>query len=174
MYSAYPADGGRFYLRLLLTEVTGCKAYDCAKTLPNGTVREPFRDAAASRGLLHDDRDRYLAFEEACPRATTSAISRLFATILAYCSTGSPRTMWNTFSPHLSAEVSEEAIEVAVFQPDEDLRAVGSSLAAFPSVPKISHFRTNAPEKAQSPEFAAGPQKVFAYTHTPYLTMSRQ
>ena len=82
--------------------------------------------------------------------------------------------MWDTFSPHLSSGGSEESTESAVFQLDEDLRAVGSSLAAFPSIPQISHLRTNAPKNAQSPEFAAGPQKVYADTHTPDLTMSRK
>ena len=83
MYSASPSEGGRFYLRLFLTEVTGCKSYDCAKTLPDGTVCGAFREAAASRGLLHDDRERYLAFEEAASHATPRALSMLVATILA-------------------------------------------------------------------------------------------
>ena len=86
---------------------------------------------------------------------------------------GSPRTMWDTFSPLRSTGGSEEAIEVAVFQLDEVLRAVGSSIAALPAVPKISHLRMNAPKNALSPEFATWPQKDFADTHTPYLTMRR-
>ena len=93
MYSSDPAEGERFCLRLFLTDVTGCDSYDCAKTLPIGAVCEAFLESAADRGLPYDDRERYFAFEEAGSRATPGALSRLFATILAYCAPGSPRTM---------------------------------------------------------------------------------
>ena len=131
MYSASPAEGDRFYLRLWLTEGTGCKSYDCAETLPNGTVCETFREAAAARGLPNDDKERYIAFEEAAPHATPRALSRIFATILAYCAPGSPRTMWGAFAPHLSDGGSDEAIEQSVSHLNENLRDVGRSHAAF-------------------------------------------
>ena len=70
MCPAGPLEGGRFCFRLLITEASGCTPYDCLKTLPGGTVCETFREAAAARGLLRDDRGRFLAFEEAASHAT--------------------------------------------------------------------------------------------------------
>ena len=67
MCSADPVEGGPLPLRLSLSDVTDRKSYGCAKTLPNGTVCETFREADASRGLLYDGREHYIAFEEAPP-----------------------------------------------------------------------------------------------------------
>ena len=169
MYSADPADGERFFLRLLLTEVTGCKSYDCVGTLPNGSICEAFREAAAPRGLLYDDRERYIAFDEDSSHATPGALSMIFATILAYCAPGSPRTMWGTFAQHLAEDGSDEAIDKSLFQLNEDLRSVGSSLAVFPSLPQLSHERLKRQDGAQSSEFETAPQKVFADTHIPLI-----
>ena len=146
MYSSDPSHAGRFYLRLLQTDVTGCKSYDCAKTLPIGTVCEAFRGPAAARGLLYDGRERYLDFEAAAFRATTIALSMIFATIPACCAPGSPRTMWGAFGPHLSEEGSDDAIGESLSQMNEDLRDVGGSLSAFPYTPQLPNVRLSAPE----------------------------
>ena len=174
MYSADPVEGERFFLRLLLTEVTGCTSYDCLKTLPDGTVCETFREAAAARGLLYDDREHFLAFEEAASHATPRALSRLFATILAYCAPGSPRNMWDVFCQHLADGSSDDAIERATLQLNEDLRALGSSLAAFPSLPQLSDEQLKPKNTAHALEFATGPQKAYADTHIPLLNAEQK
>ena len=55
IYSAHPGEGERFYLRMLLSHVTGCSSYEDIRTLPDGTVCENFKSAAFKRGLLDDD-----------------------------------------------------------------------------------------------------------------------
>ena len=169
MYSADPVEGERFFLRLLLTEVTGRKSYDCVKTLPNGTVCETFREAAASRGLLYDDRERYIAFEEAESHATPRALSRLFATILAYCALGSPRNIWDVYCQHLADGGPDDAIEEAALQLNDDLRALCSSIAVSPPIPQLSDEQLKPRRAAHSLEFATGPEKAFADTHIPLL-----
>ena len=62
MYAASPMGGERYYVRLLLTEMTGRTSFADLKTLPDGTVCETFRDAAAARGLLMGHREHYHAF----------------------------------------------------------------------------------------------------------------
>ena len=173
MYPADPVEGGRFPLRLLLTDFTGCKSYDFVKSLPIGTVCEAFREAAASRGLLCDGGEHYIAFDESASHATHRAISMIFDTIIAYFAPGSPRTTWGTFAQHLAEGGSDEAIDKAVFRLSEDLRAVGSPLAAFPSLPKLSHERMNPQNGAQFPEFETGPKKVIADTHIPLLNAEK-
>ena len=84
MYAASPAEGGRYYIRLLLTEMDGCASFAGLKTLPDGTVCETFREAAAARGLQVADGERYHAFFEAESQSSPRALSRLYAAIIAY------------------------------------------------------------------------------------------
>ena len=90
-------EGERYYVRLLLTEMTGCTSIADLKTLPDGTVRKTFREAAAARGPLVGDRERYQSFPDAASRASPRALAWSFAALLAYCSPGSPRDMWGAF-----------------------------------------------------------------------------
>ena len=110
MYAASPMEGERFYLRLLLTEVTDCKSFADLKRLPDGTVCETYREAAAARGLLMSDKERYHAFSEAAAQASPRALSRLFASILAYCAPGSPRDMREAFPPFLAEGASDASV----------------------------------------------------------------
>ena len=84
MYAASPKEGDRYYARLLLTGMNACTSFAGLKTLPDGTVCETFKEAAAARGLLMGDREHYHAFCEADSRAIPMAPSRLFAALLAY------------------------------------------------------------------------------------------
>ncbi|AQK55656.1 hypothetical protein ZEAMMB73_Zm00001d051971 [Zea mays] len=52
--SAYPAEGERFYLRLLLNHVTGATSYADLRTVDGDTLPS-FREAAQRRGLLEAD-----------------------------------------------------------------------------------------------------------------------
>ena len=52
VYSAHPGEGERFYLRMLLSHVTGCTSYQDIRSLPDGTVCPTYKEAARRRGLL--------------------------------------------------------------------------------------------------------------------------
>ena len=77
-------EGGRYNIRLLLTELGGRTSYDSLKKPTDGTVCETCREPAAARGLLMVDKERYIAFYESSSRAAPKAPSRLFASILSY------------------------------------------------------------------------------------------
>ena len=101
MYCDSPLEGGRFYLRLLITAVSGCTSYEFLRETPEGAMCETFRESASSRGLIREEKEFYIAFPEDASRATPRAMSRLFAPVLAYCSPGGPRAMWDSFYPIL-------------------------------------------------------------------------
>ena len=64
LYYVNPAEGERFYLRILLMTVKGATSYADLRTY-NGIVYETFKEACAARGLLNDDNEWYNTFEEA-------------------------------------------------------------------------------------------------------------
>ena len=167
MYSSSPLAVGRFYLRLLLTAVSGCTAYECIRKTPEGATCETFREAAAARGLLRAEKEYYSAFPEAASRATPRAMSRLFASILAYCSPGGPRAMSDSLYPHIEEDGSAGSLANAAVQLDEDLRAAWSSLASFPTLPKIAQLQSRILTSDGKPEFETAPQRKFAEKNAP-------
>ncbi|KAG2596891.1 hypothetical protein PVAP13_5KG209907 [Panicum virgatum] len=84
LYYVNPAEGERFYLRMLLMIVKGATSYADLRTY-NGTVYETFKEACAARGLLNDDNEWYNTFEEATKWATPSQLRDLFVTMLTFC-----------------------------------------------------------------------------------------
>jgi hypothetical protein len=84
LYYVNPAEGERFYLRMLLMIVKGATDYTDIRTY-NGIVFPTFKDACAARGLLKDDNEWYKTFDEASNWATASQLRNLFTTILLFC-----------------------------------------------------------------------------------------
>ena len=81
--------------------------------------------------------------------------------------------MWGVFCQHLADGRSDDAIERATLQLNEDLRALGSSLAASTPLPQLSGEQLKPRNTAQSLEFATGPQKAYADTHIPLLNTEK-
>ncbi|ONL98425.1 hypothetical protein ZEAMMB73_Zm00001d029311 [Zea mays] len=80
--SAHPAEGERFYLRLLLNHVTGATSYADLRTVDGDTLPS-FREATQMRGLLEADDTIDECLNEAAIYQMSSALRRLFATILS-------------------------------------------------------------------------------------------
>jgi hypothetical protein len=59
--SAHPAEGERYFLRVLLNNVTGATSYEHLRTV-DGVLLPSFREAAERRGLIEEDNtlDEYL------------------------------------------------------------------------------------------------------------------
>ncbi|KAI6652436.1 ATP-dependent DNA helicase PIF1-like [Oopsacas minuta] len=55
--SAHPSEGDRFYLRIHLHHVTGCRSYKDIRTFPDDTICNTYKEAARRRGLLEDDQE---------------------------------------------------------------------------------------------------------------------
>ena len=84
MYAAHPGEGVRFYMRMLLNNVTGCTSYVDIRNLADGNVCRSFKEAARRRGLLEGDSE----FDECLMDAAASVMPRqmrpLFTTILLF------------------------------------------------------------------------------------------
>ncbi|XP_075478989.1 uncharacterized protein LOC142519855 [Primulina tabacum] len=82
--SANPAEGERYYHRLLLLHVRGPKSYSDLLTV-RGIFCFTFKEAAQRMGLLESDKSNFECLNEAASFHMPIALRRLFATILVYC-----------------------------------------------------------------------------------------
>ncbi|KAJ1294542.1 hypothetical protein BS78_01G153300 [Paspalum vaginatum] len=91
--SAHPAEGERYYLRILLNHVTGATCYEDLMTI-DGDVLPTFREAVERRGLLEADSSHDECLTEAALYQMPSSLRRLFATILVYCEPTNVEGLW--------------------------------------------------------------------------------
>uniref|UniRef100_A0A453IA16 ATP-dependent DNA helicase n=1 Tax=Aegilops tauschii subsp. strangulata TaxID=200361 RepID=A0A453IA16_AEGTS len=80
--SAHPAEGERYYLRVLLNHVTGATSFQDLRTV-NGIVYSTFHEAAERRGLIESDNTINECLDEAKVFHMPSSLRRLFSTILS-------------------------------------------------------------------------------------------
>eukprot|EP00959_Pyramimonas_sp_CCMP1952_P127287 2662318-Pyramimonas_sp.AAC.1 len=95
MYYVTPTAGERFYLRLLLNNVPGCKSYEDVRTVDN-VVCATFREAAARRGLLRGDEEWDWALQEATEWQMCPQLRSLFVNILMFCAPDNPLQLWTS------------------------------------------------------------------------------
>ena len=81
--SAHPAEGERYYLRVLLNHVPGATSFQHLRTV-DGVVHPSFREAAEKRGLIEEDNTLDECLFEAADFHMPSSLRRLFATILVF------------------------------------------------------------------------------------------
>ncbi|CAH1437702.1 unnamed protein product [Lactuca virosa] len=94
MVSANPAEGERYYLRLLLLHINGPTCFEDLYTVNN--VQHPtFRKAALERGLIESDDGLSQCLTEAYLFQAPNALRRLFATILTFCEPEDVRKLWD-------------------------------------------------------------------------------
>ena len=101
--SANPAEGERFYLRVLLSHVPGPTGWNYLYTA-NGVRHSTFRRAALERGLIQSDNLLNDTLVEASLKEFPPALRRLFATLLIFCEPGDVRRLWNDHYDSLSED----------------------------------------------------------------------
>jgi hypothetical protein len=94
MHFASPNQGERFYLRLLLTVVSGAQSFADLRTV-DGHIWPTFKEACLAKGLLEDDREWNQCLVEAREMQTGTALRSLFAVILLSCVPSSPEVLWD-------------------------------------------------------------------------------
>ncbi|GAA0183417.1 hypothetical protein LIER_30830 [Lithospermum erythrorhizon] len=100
---AHPAEGERYYLRLLLNHVRGPTSFEDLLTID--CVRSStFKEAAQRRGLLESDKSISECLNEAITFSMPYALRRLFATILVHCEPTDVRKLWNSYFDALSED----------------------------------------------------------------------
>ena len=100
MYFAAPSSGERFYLRMLLTVVTGATSFAHLRTVED-IQYNTLRETCLALGLLEDDHEWRQCLREAGEMQTGYVLQHLFATILHHCNPTSPANLWNDFKHHI-------------------------------------------------------------------------
>ncbi|RCV21458.1 hypothetical protein SETIT_4G140900v2, partial [Setaria italica] len=101
--SAHPAEGERYYLRVLLNHVKGATCYEDLRTV-DGQILPSFREAAERRGVIEADNTLDDCLTEAELFRMPSSLRRLFATILVFCEPHDIRALWNNHIEAMSED----------------------------------------------------------------------
>jgi hypothetical protein len=136
LVAAHPAEGERYYLRILLNHVRGATSFEDLRTV-EGVVFSTFREAAERRGLIEADDSISDSLTEAATFQMPSALRRLFATVLAFCEVTNVRALWDKHLEAMSddfrrAGISNEAVEQMVLKDIGDLLySMGKDIMTF-------------------------------------------
>uniref|UniRef100_A0A453CJW6 ATP-dependent DNA helicase n=1 Tax=Aegilops tauschii subsp. strangulata TaxID=200361 RepID=A0A453CJW6_AEGTS len=139
--SAHPAEGERYYLRVLLNHVTGATSFQDLRTV-NGIVYSTFREAAERRGLIESDNTINECLDEAKVFHMPSSLRRLFATILVFCEPSNVRGLWDRHMEAMTedyrlTQMCPHAVEqMALLDIKNMLESMGKDISSFP-LPEI-------------------------------------
>ncbi|XP_071684932.1 uncharacterized protein [Lolium perenne] len=139
--SAHPAEGERYYLRVLLNNVVGATSFEDLRTV-DGFVCPSFREAAERRGLVEADNTIDECLTEAELFQMPSSLRRLFATILVFCEPSDVRGLWDRHFEAMSddyrrSQTCPRAIEQMVLHDVRNmLQSMGKDIESFP-LPQI-------------------------------------
>nr|KAJ0202268.1 hypothetical protein LSAT_V11C600309800 [Lactuca sativa] len=89
---ANPAEGERYYLRLLLCHITGPTCFEDIYTI-NGVLHPTFQNTALERGLIDTDDNLSQCLAEASLFQFPNTLRRLLATILIFCEPGDVQSL---------------------------------------------------------------------------------
>ncbi|KAL6603039.1 hypothetical protein ACP70R_043400 [Stipagrostis hirtigluma subsp. patula] len=136
LVAAHPAEGERYYLRILLNHVRGATSFEHLRTV-NGVVYSTFREATEKRGLIEADDYISDCLTEAATFQMPCALRRLFATILAFCEVTNVRELWNKHFEAMSDDfhmgsINSRTVEQMVLQDIRDLLySMGKDIKLF-------------------------------------------
>ncbi|KAH9624148.1 hypothetical protein KSS87_012813 [Heliosperma pusillum] len=132
-----PAEGERYFLRLLLLHVRGATSFENLLTV-NGFRCATFQEAALKLHLLEEDDAVDLCLNEACQVQMPSALRRLFSTVLIFCQPSDPLALWHKFDAQLSEDYSQQYPHeprkvklLTVRAVEQFLEAMGRTLKSF-------------------------------------------
>ncbi|KAK9064972.1 hypothetical protein SSX86_016355 [Deinandra increscens subsp. villosa] len=101
----HPTGGELFYMRMLLNHQVGCRSFVNIRTI-DGVVMPTYRVACEKLGLIGDDREWELAFQEASVWANAVELRQLFANMLLFCEVSNPLHLWDGCWNHMSDDFS--------------------------------------------------------------------
>jgi hypothetical protein len=114
IYYAHPASGERYYMRILLNIVKGCKSFKDIRTV-NGIVHNTYKSACYALGLLDDDNEWDDCIKEASYWASASQMRQLFCTILLFCEVTDPAKLWESNWELLSEDIQRRQRRIMNF-----------------------------------------------------------
>nr|XP_043639137.1 uncharacterized protein LOC122610210 [Erigeron canadensis] len=142
--SANPAEGERYYLRVLLMHVPGPQSFDDLYKA-NGVTYTTFRMSALERGLIENYDSLSQCLTEATVFQFPHSLRRLFATILIFCNSGDVRKLWDDHYDSLAEDYisrfrnSDQVLNMVLRDVSVFLQSMGKSLHDF----DLPHMTTN-------------------------------
>ncbi|CAN1298310.1 ATP-dependent DNA helicase PIF1 [Linum perenne] len=150
LYYAHPSSNERYYLRVLLHIVKGCRSFEEIKTV-NGVIYESFKETCYALGFLADDNEWHDCLQEVSTWASGRKMRRIFATMLAFSQVSNTKELWERNwellsedilynqrrllnRPHLVLSV-DEIKELCLQEIQKFLQNIGTSLENFQGMP---------------------------------------
>ncbi|AQK75317.1 hypothetical protein ZEAMMB73_Zm00001d018231 [Zea mays] len=143
--SAHPAEGERYYLRVLLNHVTGATSYVDLRTV-DGLTLPTFHEAAERRGLLESDNTLDECLTERALFQMPSALRRLFATLLVYCEPSDVAVLWQKHLDAMSEDYQRRSQSITrveqmvLIDIRNMLQSMGKDIKTFPLPPIIDAY----------------------------------
>ena len=145
--TANPAEGERYFLRVLLNHVPGSTSFEDLRTV-DGVLCDTFREAAEKKGLIEADNTLDECLTESEQFAMPASLRRLFATILVFCEPGGVRGLWDRHLEAMSDDYRRQhtcpkAVEQMVLLDIRGmLESMGKDIKSFP-LPDIDETYDN-------------------------------
>ena len=98
-----PAQGERYFLRMMLTHTTGATCYSDLRNV-DGTTYETFKEACKAMGLLEDDSEWENVLEEVAEFGSGHQIRAIFAVLLQFCQPTDPFKLYDKFKNDMSED----------------------------------------------------------------------
>ncbi|PWZ25377.1 ATP-dependent DNA helicase PIF1 [Zea mays] len=143
--SAHPAEGERYYLRVLLNHVAGAISYVDLRTV-DGVTLLTFREAVERRGLLESDNTLDECLTERALFQMPLTLRQLFATILVYCEPSDVAVLWRKHLDAMSedyqrrSESKTHVEQMVLIDIRNMLQSMGKDLKTFPLPPIIDTY----------------------------------
>nr|XP_051197220.1 uncharacterized protein LOC127310601 [Lolium perenne] len=133
---AHPAEGERYFLRVLMNHVKGATSFEDLKSV-NGRRCSNFRESCERRGLIETDKSLDDCLTKAATFQIPYALRRLFATILVFCEVTQIRSLWEKHLESMSEDYrrnqpNQAAVEQMVLRDIRDLvHSMGKDISSY-------------------------------------------
>jgi len=134
---AHPAEGERYFLRVLLNHVRGATSYEDLRNVHGRPSCSNFRESCEQRGLIEADKSIDDCLTEAATFQMLYALRRLFATILVFCEATNIRSLWEKHLEAISEDYrrnqpNQAALEQMVLKNIRDLvHSMGKDIKSY-------------------------------------------
>jgi len=147
---AHPAEGERYFLRVLLNHVRGATSFEDLRTV-SGITYSTFRETCEKRGLIETDKSLDDALSDAETFQMPATLRRLFATILVFCEATNVRELWEKYKESMSEDYKRDNSNTAMVEQmalrdiREMIQSMGKEFRSYdlPELNDAGKFHTN-------------------------------
>jgi hypothetical protein len=107
IYNVHPTTNELFFLRMLLNVVQGATCFEDLRTY-HGTLYNSFKEVCEARGLVGNDNEWFLLFDEAVQWASSFQLRHLFMTVLLFCNVNNGRKLLDSYSKYMTDDLASQ------------------------------------------------------------------